>query len=153
MVGMGSLAGPRARVLGVSLGLALASAAPALGAEGTVTVRFEGPRAIAEVQAPPGAVVPACRGLEWQRFDAELARFVPVPGPGCGPMIAAVAVPAAGLNVPAEVKLREGDNIRAVALVGLNCRADQPLQLAQCARLQAVESAPVVVPPAAPPAG
>lgn len=125
----------------------------ALAGDNVVVVHFEGQAPIAEVTGAANVVVPACRGVEWQRFDAELARFVPVPGPGCGPMVPAIPVPAAGLKVPADVRLREGDNVRAVALIGVGCRLDQPLQLAKCARLEAVESAPVVVPPAAPKPG
>jgi hypothetical protein len=126
---------------------------PALAGDNVVVVHFEGQAPIAEVKGAANVVVPACRGVEWQRFDAELARFVPVPGPGCGPMVPAIPVPAAGLKVPADVRLREGDNVRAVALIGVGCRPDQPLQLAKCARLEAVESAPVIVPPAAPEPG
>ena len=128
---------------------ALCGPSAVLAGENSVTVRFEGQQAFAELKGVANAVVPACRGVEWQRFDAELARFVPVPAEGCGAMSAALPLPAAGLTVAATVRLREGDNVRAVAIFGVGCRPDQPLQRGKCAKLEAVESVPVIVPPRA----
>jgi hypothetical protein len=122
--------------------------APAAAAQDlSVKVVFEGTNAIAEVTAPKGSVIPACRAVEWQRFDASSGKYVAIPGAGCGPLEPARPIPEGTLRLPADVPMTGATNIRAIVVIGEGCTPGKPFPLAGCKTVRSAESKPATAPP------
>jgi hypothetical protein len=114
----------------------------------SVKVVFEGSNAIAEVTGPKGAVLPACRAVEWQKFDATIGKYVAIPAAGCGPLEPARPMPDGTLRLPADVPLTGATNIRAIVVIGEGCTAGKPFPLAGCKNVRTAESKPATTPAA-----
>lgn len=80
-------------------------------------------------------LLPDCRGVVWERFDADTRRYTPLPQAPCGPAKAAIRVDANGLPFPAPAAGAGFSVVRPTAVVGVGCKPDLPLELAGCARL------------------
>ncbi len=99
-----------------------------------------------ELRDAVGLSVPACRGVDWQRFDAAAGRFLSIPQPGCGAPTAPTPVPAEGLRIAAPTRLAAGQTVRVVVVLGEGCAPGLPLPLAGCRAVRAVESKPLTIP-------
>ena len=85
------------------------------------------------------AYLPVCRGVVWEQFDKELKSWVVGRPPPCGATEPAIVVETEPHQVTAPAALPSGTVVRPVVVVGTGCRANQPLPLAECARLWTVQ--------------
>lgn len=90
-------------------------------------------------------MIPACRGVVWQRFDQEQNRYAPVTKRPCGVMAPGIVVPAQGKTFAIDGKIKDGDVVRAVVVTGLECTVGQPFELADCATVAVVEGSTMTV--------
>lgn len=89
--------------------------------------------------------VPACRGVVWERFSAEDNRYVSVSTAACGPASDALPVTATGRRFDIDGKVKEGDVVRPVVVVGSGCAAERPFDLAGCRAVESVEGPTITV--------
>ena len=90
-------------------------------------------------------MIPACRGVVWQRFDQEQNRYTPVTKRPCGVMSPGIVVAAQGKTFSIDGKVNDGDVVRAVVVTGLECTVGQPFELADCATVVVVEGSTMTV--------
>jgi hypothetical protein len=103
------------------------------------------------IKATRGSVlVPHCRGVLWQRFDATDQQFHAIPGAPCAPLASALSVDEQGQEVKAEVDFGDAQVVRAVVVVGTGCTVDRPFPLAACKVVTEVESTTISLPSPAP---
>lgn len=137
----------RARVLWTSL---LAGGVPATAAGAPpATVSLVADAAVPTVRIEPiekkSVMIPACRGVVWQRFDQQENRYTPVTKRPCGVMSPGIVVPAQGKTFAIDGKVKDGDVVRAVVVTGLECTAGQPFELADCATVVVIEGSTMTV--------
>jgi hypothetical protein len=89
--------------------------------------------------------VPACRGVVWERFSAEENRYVSVSTSACGPAADALPVTAKGRRFDIDGKVKEGDVVRPVVVVGSGCTPERPFDLAACRAVESVEGPTMTV--------
>ena len=93
------------------------------------------------IQAAEGltVVVPACRGISWERFDTASGRFQAVAGAPCASGSGTRSVGPAGVTLtvpdPAPVGV-----VRATVVVGVGCAPDLPLEVAGCSRIEGLST-------------
>lgn len=103
------------------------------------------------IKATRGSVlVPRCRGVLWQRFDATDQQFHAIPGAACAALAPALSVDEQGQEVKADVEFGDAQVVRAVVVVGTGCTEDRPFPLAACKVVTEVESTTINLPPPAP---
>ena len=91
------------------------------------------------VRAPAGpAFLPGCRGVVWERFDADTRTFVPIVEAACAAAAPAVPIDAEGREFSAEVDLSGVQVVRALVVVGTGCRSGQPFLAAGCTEITSV---------------
>lgn len=89
--------------------------------------------------------IPACRGLVWQRFDAESNAYLPISLQPCDVMAPASALPKDGRRFTVDAGVVDGDVVRAVVVVGAKCTSGQVFSLANCSSVVAVEGPTITV--------
>ena len=90
-------------------------------------------------------MVPACRGVVWQRFDEAAAGYVPVSTRPCTAMEPGQLVSPKGREFTIDGRVSDGDVVRAVVVVGVGCTTGQPFELADCDSVMVVEGTTTTV--------
>lgn len=119
---------------------------PARGAAPEAVLVLDAAALSVELRDAAGLSVPACRGVDWQRFDATAGRFLSIPQPGCGAPAAPLQVTAEGLRIVAPARVAPGQTVRAVVVLGEGCAPGLPIALASCRAVRALESKPLTIP-------
>jgi hypothetical protein len=112
-----------------------------------VTVEVVDEPVPAVVVTPTGApvLVPACRGVVWERFDAKANRYEPIASPACGPLAPGLTLDKEGTRFRLDAEVPAAQVVRAVVVVGQGCQMDRPFPLAGCKTVTAVEGPTVTV--------
>lgn len=120
---------------------------PAVLAAEPVTIEvLDGTEAAVRVTATGAAVlVPACRGVVWERFDADANRYEPVSLSPCGPLAPGLTLDKQGTRFVLDAEVSTAQVIRAVVVVGLGCKMDRPFPLARCEEVSVVEGPTLTV--------
>jgi hypothetical protein len=92
-----------------------------------------------------GLMVPACRGVVWQRFDARTNDYVPISDRPCSSMSPGLPVTPDGRTFEVDAPVQDGDVVRAVVVVGSGCTTGKPFELASCKTVVAVEGSTITV--------
>ncbi|MBL8616436.1 MAG: hypothetical protein JNM72_12550 [Deltaproteobacteria bacterium] len=119
---------------------------PARGAAPEAVLVLDAAALSVELRGAVGLSLPACRGVDWQRFDAAAGRFLSIPQPGCGAPTAATPVPTDGLRIVAPTRLAPGQTVRAVVVLGEGCAPGLPIARAGCRAVRSLESKPLTIP-------
>jgi hypothetical protein len=129
--------------------LALVTLAAAVSAAPPVTIMVSpGEQPAVVVKASGASVsVPACRGVVWERFDAEAGRYVPVDATPCGPLKEALILDKDGTRFALSFVAESAQVVRPVVVAGIGCREARPFPLAACTRVEAVEGPTITVRP------
>jgi len=90
-------------------------------------------------------LIPACRGVVWQRFDARTSDYTPISNQPCPAMAPALSLAADGQTFEVDAPVRDGDVVRAVVVVGTGCAAGKPFEMSDCATVVAVEGPTITV--------
>lgn len=129
-------------------GLILALVATALAAEPVVVEVEPGDQPAVRVKAASGTVsVPTCRGVVWERFDAEAERYVPLPADPCGPLTNALILDKQGMRFDLVLEVDAAQVVRAVVVAGTGCAEDRPFPLGRCKSVVSVEGPTLTVRP------
>ncbi len=134
----------------VALALGVAVAVPlAAEAADLVEIRPLAGTPLPSVEIVPVAdvdvAIPSCRGVVWQRFDADSKSYVPISLKPCGAMSAASFLPEKGRRFTVDVDVLDGDVVRAVVVVGARCASGQVFSLSDCGSVVAVEGPTITV--------
>jgi len=90
-------------------------------------------------------MVPACRGVVWQRFDPVEQAYVAISVRPCGPTEIGTPLPAEGKTFTVDVSVSEGDVVRPVVVVGTGCQPELPFELARCKAVESVDGPTITV--------
>ena len=135
------------RILGA--GAAMVISASVAVAAGPATVTVVADAAVPTVHLKPvegeSLMIPACRGVVWQRFDQDSGEYIPISSRPCGVMAPGRMVPTQGKKFAVDALVKDGDVVRAVIVVGAGCTTGRPFELAECASVVAVEGSTVTV--------
>jgi hypothetical protein len=117
---------------------------------GAVEIGVERPGVVRVRSTGAPVHVPACRGINWERFDTQKGRFVPVPGAPCGPLEPALRIDGEGRLFSLDVRLpplpKTGFHVvRAVVVVGQKCVGETPFPVAKCTDLETLEGPQMIV--------
>lgn len=120
---------------------------PAVLAAEPVTVEvLDGPQTAVRVAATGAPVlVPACRGVVWERFDAEANRYAPLAETPCGPLAPGLTLDKEGTRFVLDADVAAAQVVRAVVVVGQGCEMERPFPLARCKQVTAVEGPTLTV--------
>lgn len=131
--------------------LALVTLAAAVSAAPLVTIVVSpGDQPAVVVKASGAAVsVPTCRGVVWERFDAEAGRYVAVNVTPCGPLADALILDKDGTRFELSFNVESAQVVRPVVVAGVGCREGRPFPLAGCTRVEAVEGPTMTIRPKA----
>lgn len=106
----------------------------------------EGPQTAVRVAATGAPVlVPACRGVVWERFDAEANRYEPVSLSPCGPLAPGLTLDKEGTRFVLDAEVTAAQVVRAVVVFGMGCQMDRPFPLARCEQVRSVEGPTLTV--------
>lgn len=86
--------------------------------------------------ADAGLVLPACRGVVWQRFDPVTETFVALTDEPCGADGPGLPIGSSGLRAPLDPLPASGTVVRAVATWGVGCQPGLPVPVAGCTELR-----------------
>lgn len=120
---------------------------PSVVAAEPVTVEvLDGPQTAVRVAATGDAVlVPSCRGVVWERFDAAADRYEPLASSPCGPLAPGLTLDKEGTRFALDAEVTAAQVVRAVVVVGQGCQMDRPFPLARCAQVSSVAGPTVTV--------
>lgn len=126
------------------------SLSPTALADGPVSISVvsdkQAPRARILVQATGAAVhLPACRGVVWESFSADDQTYAPISTAPCGPAANAIKIDKDGTELTLDADPKAAQAVRAVLVVGHECKDERPFPLADCARTEVVEGPPIMV--------
>ena len=135
------------RVLGLGAAMCTIASVSFAAGPATVTVVADAARPTVHLKPADGErlMIPACRGVVWQRFDEDSGGYVPVSPRPCGVMAPGQMVPKKGKRFAVDGPVKDGDVVRAVIVVGVNCTTGRPFELAECETVVAVEASTTTV--------
>lgn len=126
--------------------LLLAALPAALAAEPVSIEVEEGPRVAVRVRAAGAPVlVPACRGVVWERFDADANRYEPITTRPCGPLSPGLTLDKEGTRFELDLDVPTAQVVRAIVVFGEGCELGQPFPLARCRTVKAVDGPTLTV--------
>ncbi|HCH63577.1 MAG TPA: hypothetical protein DFR83_12295 [Deltaproteobacteria bacterium] len=135
--------------LGAIVAMVLGSIPTTAFAAGPAKVVLVTDAAVPTVRVEPleskSLMIPACRGVVWQRFDEKEARYVPISKRSCGVMSPGQIVPAQGKSFAVDGPVSDGDVVRAVVVTGLECTVGKPFALADCTKVVVLEGSTMTV--------
>ena len=118
----------------------------AVAAEPVVVEVIDDPAVAVMVRATGGPVlVPACRGVVWERFDTASNRYEPMAAEPCGPLEPALSLDKEGTRFELSGDAPAAQVVRAIVVVGEGCEMGRPFPLAGCSRVSAVEGPTLTV--------
>jgi len=99
-----------------------------------VMIEAESPGVVRVTAREAPVYMPACAGVNWERFDKEIGKFVPIPTPPCGPLKPAILVGSQGVQATLSQTLpqRGLHVVRAVVVIAKSCIKSKPFPLASC---------------------
>ena len=80
--------------------------------------------------------LPACRGVMWERFNSNTEQFEWLALGPCEDSTLPERIDSAGKSVAAPVGVQSGDRLRVTVVVGVECKPDRPMEIAQCVRFE-----------------
>jgi len=90
-------------------------------------------------------LLPACRGVVWERFDPDANRYEPLTTRPCGPLAPGLTLDKEGTRFELETELATAQVVRAIVVFGEGCELDQPFPLARCRSVKAVDGPTLTV--------
>ena len=137
--------GPRGLLAALVLGCGPTTAFAAGPARVSIVADAGVPTVLVEPTGTETVMIPACRGVVWQRFDEKEGRYLPISKRSCGVMSPGQVVPKQGKTFAVDGPISDGDVVRAVVVTGLECTVGQPFALADCATVVVVEGSTMTV--------
>ena len=80
--------------------------------------------------------LPQCRGVLWERFNPKADQYERLMLTPCESNALPDRVSSDGQAIKAPHGVGSGDRIRVTVVVGVECKPDRPIEIAQCQRFE-----------------
>lgn len=128
---------------GAAIAPQIAAAADPVSIEAVMSADF--PSVLIRPTGKQAVSIPACRGVVWQRFDADANSYIPISNRACPSFTVGVVLPDEGRTFEVDAPIKEGEIVRAVVVTGVGCTPALPFPMASCKSVVAVEGPTITV--------